>query len=277
MRGEIALSGLRAGAAVVTGATSGLGAALAAELARAGLDLVLVGRDNTRLSGLAGRLAAEHGIAALPCVRDLADPRDLEGLGTAVAALAGRPLSVVVHCAAADDGLPLHQAEAGRAAGTLGVNLIAPWLIAARALADMERLRQGQIVLVSSNLAVAALPDSAAYAIGKAGLERLADALMAERRSRGIDVLVVVPGQLASPLRDAGLARQPAWLRALLPRPAEPAAVARAIVRRGFGRSGTLVLAPGHRLFRLLLRLAPQTARSLLSLAYRNRADTRHG
>jgi len=272
---EIALSGLRAGAAVVTGATSGLGAALAAELARAGLDLVLVGRDRASLSGLAGRLAAEHGIAAHPCVRDLAEPRDLEGLGSAVASLAGRPLSVVVHCAAADDGLPLHQAQAGRVAGTLGVNLIAPWLIAARALADMERLRQGQIVLVSSNLAVAALPDSAAYAIGKAGL--LADALLAERRSRGIDVLVVVPGQLASPLRDAGLARQPAWLRALLPRPAEPAAVARAIVRRGFGRSGTLVLAPGHRLFRLLLRLAPQTARSLLSLAYRNRPDTRHG
>lgn len=76
---------------VVTGASSGIGAAFARELARRGSDVVLVARRRDRLEGLAAELEADHGITAVPIALDLSEPR----AGRALAAeLAGRGIAV---------------------------------------------------------------------------------------------------------------------------------------------------------------------------------------
>lgn len=246
------LTRLATGCAVVTGAGSGLGSALAGELARAGLDLVLVGRDEAALNRRAAVLTADTGVAAIVCRCDLALPHERAALPGRIRSCAPGPVSVLVHCAAASGD----DREA-----VFGVNVEAAALLAYAAMEDMARLGAGQIVLPTSNQALR--PAASPYAASKAALERLAACLIAERPTSAIDVLAVVPGLVDSPLLRRALAERPRWLPWLLPRPQSPERVAHRIAAEGFGRSGLLVLGCAHRLTRMVL--APRSGQRLLS------------
>ena len=179
---------------LLTGAGSGIGAALAAVLGRRGDDLVLVARSEARAEELA---AAHPGATTL--VADLSDPAGLER------ALAGADLPArldsVVHAAGvvelgpvADLGLDAWQQQ-------LDVNLTAPFLLS-RAVLPALRAARGQVVFVNSGAGLTAHPSWGGYAASKFGLRALADALRGEEQARGVRVTTVFPGRVATAMQE---------------------------------------------------------------------------
>lgn len=176
-------------AALVTGATGGIGGAVARALRGAGATVAVSGTRRERLEALAGELG--EGCAALPC--DLADAEAAAGLAArAETALGG--LDVLVNNAGiARDALALRMKEEDWRR-VLDVNLTAAFLVARAALRGMMRRRSGRIVSVSSVVGASGNPGQANYAASKAGLVGMSKALAAEAAARGVTVNCVAPG-----------------------------------------------------------------------------------
>ena len=176
-------------AALVTGATGGIGGAVARALRGAGATVAVSGTRRERLEALAGELG--EGCAALPC--DLADAEAAAGLAArAETALGG--LDVLVNNAGiARDALALRMKEEDWRR-VLDVNLTAAFLVARAALRGMMRRRSGRIVSVGSVVGASGNPGQANYAASKAGLVGMSKALAAEAAARGVTVNCVAPG-----------------------------------------------------------------------------------
>ena len=175
---------------LLTGATGGLGHAIARRLRAAGAQLVLTGRRSEVLESL----AAETG--GLTVAVDLSDPVAVQGLADACA-----DVDVLV----ANAGLPgsgqLTSFSVEEIDRALAVNLRAP-MVLARLLAErMVARRSGHIVLMSSLAGKAAPPGSAVYSATKFGLRGFALSLREDLRRSGVGVSVVLPGFV----RDAGM------------------------------------------------------------------------
>lgn len=184
-------------AALVTGASKGIGAAVARRLAKDGFDVVVhYARDaaGARRTAAAVRKA---GRAATVVQADLARPGAAEQLGAAVAQEAPR-LACVVHNAGVYErsGFAALGAEAWRR--TLEVDLTAPALLTHALLPRLER--GASVVLVSSIVAARGSAHGAHYAAAKAGLLGLARSLALELAPRGVRVNAVAPGYVATAL-----------------------------------------------------------------------------
>lgn len=187
---------LAGGAAIVTGAGSGIGRAVAVSLARAGMGLVLVGRTSRTLE----QTAVLAGSAAQIVVADLA----AEG-GVELAARAAPPaLRVLVHSA----GVFLRGAIADTAepdwAMVSAVNLHAPMRLTAACLGPL-RAGHGHVVFVNSTSGLRAGANAGAYAASKHALRAAADALRQEVNADGVRVLSVFPGRTDTPMQSAVL------------------------------------------------------------------------
>lgn len=182
--------------AVVTGASSGIGAATALALGAAGLPVVLGARRADRCEELAEQIRGGGGEAwALPL--DVSDPASVDSFAKQAEALAG-PIEVIV--SNAGDVLPLAatEATAEQFAAQVAVNLLGPQhLIAALGPAMVERGR-GDIVMVTSDVTERPRPYMAGYVAAKSGLEGLADAMRLEMEGTGVRVGVVRPGPTAT-------------------------------------------------------------------------------
>jgi NAD(P)-dependent dehydrogenase (short-subunit alcohol dehydrogenase family) len=183
--------------AVVTGASGGIGGALAVALAAAGADLFLGGRDRERLEATAER-AGVHGRRVVVHRADLTDEAAVDELAARLTAELGG-CDVLVHAAGvfhlgAVDATPV--AELDR---QLGVNLRAPYLLTRVLLPGLCR-RQGEIVFVNST--VAGRAGVGAYAASKQALKTLADSLRDEVNRAGVRVLSIFPGRTASAMQE---------------------------------------------------------------------------
>jgi NAD(P)-dependent dehydrogenase (short-subunit alcohol dehydrogenase family) len=181
-------------AALVTGATSGLGRATALRLAAAGADVALLGRSPEGLAAVREQVSA-HGVRALPVRADLADTATLQGIVGHAAEVFGR-LDLVVNAAATDsparaEDLPL--ADWDR---VLAVNLTAPFAIARAAVPHLCRAGGGLIVNVSSVAGRRGWANAAAYCATKFALTGLTQALAADGRADNIRVCVLYPGAM---------------------------------------------------------------------------------
>lgn len=175
---------------LVTGAGSGIGAAVTQLLHARGDDLVLVARSAARADELA---TAFPGAELL--VADLADPAAVEALRLPDGV--GR-LDSVVHAAGVVDLARVAELDATSLQHQLAVNLVAPALMT-RALLPALRAAGGTVVLVNSGAGLRANPEWGAYAASKFGLRALADALRAEEPA--LRVTSVFPGRTASPMQ----------------------------------------------------------------------------
>jgi NAD(P)-dependent dehydrogenase (short-subunit alcohol dehydrogenase family) len=179
---------------LVTGAGSGIGAALVGALHARGDALVLLARSGERADDLA---ATYPGATTL--VADLADPPGLEQ----ALAEADLPdtLDSVVHVAGAVDLAPLAELDLADWQRQLDVNLTAPALVTRAALPALRAAR-GLVLFVNSGAGLAAHPDWSAYAASKFGLRALADALRGEEKPHGVRVTTVFPGRTATPMQE---------------------------------------------------------------------------
>jgi uncharacterized protein len=234
---------LVSGAVLLTGATGGIGEAIARALRARGADLILTGRRTEVLEPLAGELGARM------VVCDLSRREELERLVVG----AGEVDVLIANAAARAGGLltEFSQEEIDR---LLEVNLRAP-IALARALAPaMIERRRGHIVLISSLQGKAATPVSSIYCAAKFGLRGFALALREDLRPHGVGVSVVLPGFI----RDAGMFADSG---ATLPpgvgtRP--PEAVARAVIGAIERNRAEVEVAPvGLRLGTALAAVAP--------------------
>jgi 3-oxoacyl-[acyl-carrier protein] reductase len=184
---------LAAQVAVVTGAGRGIGAAIAKELSRLGAIAVLCGRTRSALESVAQAIARAGGTAeVVPC--NVADLQSVEAAAGRVESLFGR-VDVLVNNAAIRgiDG-PLHQLPPDSWDEVLNTNLRGVYY-AVRAFAPMMiRARSGHIINISSLAGKNALPNGAAYAASKWGLNGLSYSVAEELRGHNIRVAVICPG-----------------------------------------------------------------------------------
>lgn len=178
--------------AVVTGASSGIGTAIAIALADAGHPVALGARRVDRCEEVAGKIRADGG-EAVAVFLDLADPASIEEFALGATDALG-PIEVLV--SNAGDVQPISAAGADSAEFTrqFQVNLLgAQALVHALAPAMIER-RRGDVVFVTSEVAAYPRPGMAAYVASKAGLEALAAAMAMECEGTGVRVGFVRPG-----------------------------------------------------------------------------------
>jgi NADP-dependent 3-hydroxy acid dehydrogenase YdfG len=178
---------------LVTGAGSGIGAALARRLGERGDELVLVARSEQR-----GKELTERFPGARAVVADLADP---EGLADALAG-EGLPdrLDSLLQVAGVVDLAPVAELSARSWRQTMAVNLLSPAELT-RLLLPALRAARGHVVLVNSGSGFHAGPAWSSYAASKHALRALGEALRAEEKQHGVRVTSVYPGRVATPMQ----------------------------------------------------------------------------
>jgi 3-oxoacyl-[acyl-carrier protein] reductase len=184
--------------ALVTGASGGIGAAIARVLHAQGAIVVLSGTRRDALDALAGELGERAHVRPA----DLRDPEAADALVEAAEQAAG-PLHVLVNNAGMTrDMLALRMRDEDWQA-VLDVDLAAPFRLARASLRGMLRRRAGRIIGISSIVGATGNAGQANYAAAKAGLVGMTKALAQEVASRGVTVNVVAPGFIETPMTAA--------------------------------------------------------------------------
>ncbi len=177
---------------VITGATSGIGAALARRLGARGEQLVLLARSEARADQLRSAFAQAQVLVA-----DLADPGTLNGLGRQI----DGPVSSLVHVAGVVELGPVERLRLADWESQLAVNLTSPAILT-RELLPHLRAGAGTVVFVNSGAGLSAHAQWSAYAASKFGLRGFADALRAEETEHGVRVSSIYPGRTATPMQE---------------------------------------------------------------------------
>ncbi len=184
--------------ALITGASSGIGAAVAVELAGRGWHLALAGRDRARLQQTADRTGAKPDEMLL-LVSDVTVAASVNRAVEELVAARGCPDALV--CAAGDFALrPAHQTSERTFRHLLEVNLTGVFLCLRALLPRFYEAGRGHVLAVGSVAAKHPLPGNAAYSASKYGLRGLLEVVGAEAAPRGVTVSLVHPGATATPL-----------------------------------------------------------------------------
>jgi NAD(P)-dependent dehydrogenase (short-subunit alcohol dehydrogenase family) len=192
--------------ALITGASRGLGRALAEQLAAAGARVVLVARSEADLAGVVTAIRSSGG-EAHALVYDVSRKEDVYPLAGAAAALVG-PIDLLIHNASSLGPTPLRlllDTECEDLSAVLETNLVGPFRLS-RALGGSMALRKtGTILHISSDASVNAYERWGAYSVSKAALDHLSRLWAAELAERGVRVLSVDPGEMDTEMHRQAL------------------------------------------------------------------------
>jgi NADP-dependent 3-hydroxy acid dehydrogenase YdfG len=221
--------------AVVTGASSGIGAATALTLAQAGFPVALGARRVDKCAEIVAEIRASGGEAVAHSL-DVTDDNSVDAFAKAVTADLGDVEVLVSNAGRVAPGV-IHEVPTDRFAAEIDLNLVGAHRLVRAFVPDMVERTRGDVVFVSSDVAVRARPFMSSYAAGKWGLEGMAHAMQMELEGSGVRVSIVRPGptwsEMGADWDDAeaadvltgwvkfGLARHPHFLK--------PAALADAI------------------------------------------------
>jgi NAD(P)-dependent dehydrogenase (short-subunit alcohol dehydrogenase family) len=212
-------------AALITGGSQGLGAALGRALAREGAKVVLVARGAEALARVVAEIRAEGG-EAHAFAADVGAKEDIHRIAGAASALAG-PIDLLVHNASTLGPTPLRlllDTECEDFGQVLDVNLLGPFRLTRAIVGGMVLRGRGLLLQVTSDASVNGYPNWGAYGVSKAALDHLGRIWGAELEGTGVRVLTVDPGEMRTAMHAAAMPEaDPATL-------ADPAVVARRLV-----------------------------------------------
>jgi len=243
---------------VITGGSSGIGAALAKFYAGPGVTLGVVGRDAARLDAVGLALRA----AGAQVRQGLFDLRDRPALATFLADFDFRhPIDLLIVNAGVLDGRradgALEDADAARR--VIDINLLAAIDTVHAVLPHMAGRGRGHIVLVSSLAGLSPVADAPAYSASKAGLLAYGKALRAALVETGVRVSVVCPGYVASAMTDSHIGKQPSKISA---------ASAARLIAAGIARNRQVIGFP--RMLYILAMITPFVPEAINRLATRS-------
>jgi 3-oxoacyl-[acyl-carrier protein] reductase len=184
--------------ALVTGASGGIGSAIARALAGQGARLALSGSNADKLEGFRAELGGDH--VALDC--DLSDPEAVDGLVPRAVEALGKLDILVNNAGVTRDNLAMRMKDE-EWSDVIRINLEAAFRLARAALKPMMRARHGRIISITSVVGVTGNPGQANYAASKAGLVGMSKALAQEVASRNITVNCIAPGFIRSAMTEA--------------------------------------------------------------------------
>ena len=185
--------------ALVTGASGGIGGAIATKLHAQGAHVVLHGTQQEKLLALSEQLGMNNSIAT-------ADLSDLDAVGNLInvaSEASGAPIDILVNNAGfAIDGL-LMRMKIQDWQSVLDVNLTANMVLCRAAMRSMMKAKWGRIISISSIVGVTGNPGQTNYAASKAGVVGFSKSLAQEVASRGITVNIVAPGFIETPMTES--------------------------------------------------------------------------
>jgi short-subunit dehydrogenase len=199
----------------VTGASSGIGAHIARELARRGYGVTLVARREERLRALAAELEERHGVRALTVECDVADAEARERLEAAVS-LHGLRVDLLVNNAGVGSEGRFHRLDPAHEVGIVRVNVEAVVALCGMWVPAMVERGAGGVLNVSSTAAFQPLPRMSTYAAAKAFVLSFTQALREDLHGTGVIATVLCPGPVETGFFKAsevngGVARTPPW------------------------------------------------------------------
>jgi short-subunit dehydrogenase len=239
---------------LITGASSGLGAALALAYARPGVHLSLGGRNQERLAAVAAQAAARGSTMSSAAV----DVRDRDAVADWVIAAEDRaPLDLVIANAGVSGGTYGGPESPEQTRAIFAINLDGVLNVVLPIVPRMIARRSGQIAIMSSLAGYRGMPGAPAYSASKAAVRAWGEALRADLAPQGVKVNVVMPGFIRTPMTDANNFRMPFLMSA------EKAA---AIIRRGLAANHARIAFPFPTAFLawLMSALSPAIADPIL-------------
>jgi short-subunit dehydrogenase len=219
---------------LITGASSGIGRALALAYARPGIFLLLMGRDRERLAGTASA-ARDRGAEAATAQLDVRDQMAMAQWITD--ADKRRPIDLVIANAGITTGLRPGQLAEDPAAvrAIIAINLIGVLNTVEPLIAPMCERGRGQIAFIGSIAGIRGLPYSPAYCAAKAAVHAYSESLRGRLAARGVQVSLIIPGFVKTPLNDG--------IAAIKPLEISDAHAAR-IMRRGLEKGKPVIVFP---------------------------------
>ncbi len=184
----------------ITGASSGLGEGLALRFAKDGYAVGLAARREAKLTEVSSRIVAEGGQAEIfPC--DVGDRSQvLEAIRNCEAELG--PVDLLIANAGVSINTRVETFDSAEIERVFRINLLGAIYATEAVLPGMLARRKGQIVAVSSIAGIGGLPLSAAYSASKAGMTNFFESLRIDLRGTGVDVTVIKPGFVRTPMTD---------------------------------------------------------------------------
>jgi short-subunit dehydrogenase len=238
--------------ALITGASDGIGKALAEQIAAAGLNVALVARSEVRLRALANDLETRHGIETAVVAADLADPDAVAHVETVTN---GLEVGLVVLAAGFGTTGTFLETSLAQEMALIAVNIAAVTRLSHTFAGRLAGRGNGGIVLFGSIVGWQGVPGQANYAASKAYIQSLAEGLHDELEPHGLDVLAVAPGPVASGFgARAGLAMSGATA---------PDVVATATLE-ALGRRRTVIPGARGKFLTSVLRPLPRRLRSMI-------------
>lgn len=190
------------GTALITGASSGIGAAFAELLAQRGMNLVLVARSEDRLQQLADTLKAQHGIRADVIVQDLTKPEAAAAVFEAVNAL-DLEIDLLINNAGFGDYGAFGDRPRQKQLDMIQLNIGALVDLTHHFLPQMQQRKSGSILNIASIAGFQPMPYLSIYAATKAFVLSFSEALWAENQDKGVHVMAVCPGPTESSFFEA--------------------------------------------------------------------------
>lgn len=187
--------------ALITGATGGIGLAIAKTLASQGANLVLSATNEEKLNNLKDELVAEYGVE-VKCIKcNLSDVNEVENLFDEAEKLFEKIDILVCNAGITRDNLVLRMKNEDFEQ-VIDVNLKSTFILNRNAIKKMMRRKYGRIINISSVVGVTGNPGQANYVASKAGMIGMSKSFAQEVASRGITINCVAPGFIESPMTD---------------------------------------------------------------------------